>query len=342
MRPTIKDVAKLAGVSIKTVSNVLNDYPHLTPETKGKVERALAELDYRPNIAARNLRRGRTGLIAVALPSMRSPYFAELAHLIFKEAEARGLTVLIDCTEGDLERERLVAEAFRSQIIDGMILQPWALSASYLRSRPDRTPLVLLGERVVRSIDSVAIDSRAAAYTAVRHLLDLGRRRIGVIGAPGKGPAHQRPVEPVRRREGYLSALTEAGVPFDPALLALQQVHRPEFVAEAVDGLLANAPDVDGVFCFNDRVALGAIRALISRGRRVPEDVAVVGIDDIEGARLSMPSLSTIAPDKPRLARTAVDMLVDRIEGSDRPARQVVVDSELVVRESTTVERTTA
>lgn len=166
MRPTIKDVATRAGVSIKTVSNVLNGYPHLRPETKQKVEAALSELGYRPNMSARNLRRGRSGIIALALPTMRSPYFAEISHLVVKAAEVRGLTVLIDCTEGDLEREQLVAEGFRSRLIDGMILQPWALTLKSLRERPDQTPLVLLGERRVRSIDGVAIDSRAAARKA--------------------------------------------------------------------------------------------------------------------------------------------------------------------------------
>ncbi|WP_129668353.1 LacI family DNA-binding transcriptional regulator [Phytoactinopolyspora endophytica] len=115
MNATIKDVAKLAGVSIKTVSNVLNGYPYLTDETKAKVEKALVELDYRPNIAARNLRRGRTGVIALALPNLSSPYFAEIAQLIVSEAGARDLTVLVDATDGDLEREKLVAEGFRSQ-----------------------------------------------------------------------------------------------------------------------------------------------------------------------------------------------------------------------------------
>ncbi|MFD2082697.1 DNA-binding transcriptional regulator, LacI/PurR family [Actinopolymorpha cephalotaxi] len=339
MRATIRDVAKLAGVSIKTVSNVLNDYPYLTPETKGKVERALAELDYRPNISARNLRRGRTGLIALALPSMRSPYFAEIAHLIVKEAETRDLTVLIDCTEGAREREQLVAEGFRSHLIDGMILQPWSLTASYLRNRPDRTPLVLLGERLQRSADSVAIDSRAAAAAATEHLIGLGRRRIAVIGAPPQTQGAKRPQESGRRQLGYTDALTRAGLPFDPALVVHQLEHSPEGVAAAVDELLASAGHFDALFCFNDRVALGAIRTLHSRGRRVPEDVAVVGIDDIEAARLSTPSLSTISPDKQLIARTAVDMLVERIDGLDRPARRVVAEFELVPRESTLGDR---
>ena len=334
-RATIKDVARLAGVSVKTVSNVLNGYPHLTPETKGKVERAFVELDYRPNMSARNLRRGRTGIIALALPTMRSPYFAEMAHLIVKEAGARDLTVLIDCTEGALEREQLVAEGFRSHLIDGLILQPWSLSASYLRTRPDRTPMVLLGERLVRSADNVAIDSRAAARVATDHLIGLGRRRIGVIGAPPQRRGPRRPPEPARRQEGYSDALAEAGLAYDPALVVYQHEHAPEGVSAAVDELLVNAADIDAIFCFNDRVALGAVRALLSKGCRVPDDVAVIGIDDIEGARLSTPSLTTIAPDKPGIARTAVEMLVERIEGVDRKPRQVVADFELRAREST-------
>lgn len=335
MRATIKDVAKRAGVSIKTVSNVLNGYPYLTETTKAKVEEAVAALDYRPNISARNLRRGRSGIIAVALPNLSSPYFAEIAQLLAKAAEARDLTVLIDTTDGELEREQLVAEGFRSQLIDGMILQPWSVSERYLRSRSDETPLVLLGERRVRSADNVAIDSRAAAETAVSHLLELGRRRIAAIGAPKQHGA-RKPPEPGRRHEGYEQALAAYGVPHDPAIVVHPMGdHTPENVALSVDDLLGNADDVDAIFCFNDRVALGTVRALISRGIKVPDDIAVVSIDDIEAARLLSPSISSIAPDKAGIARTAVEMLVERIGGSKEPARHVTADFQLISREST-------
>ncbi|TDD13767.1 LacI family DNA-binding transcriptional regulator [Nonomuraea diastatica] len=336
MSATIKDVAKLAGVSIKTVSNVLNGYPYLTPATKAKVQEAVIELDYRPNISARNLRRGRTGIIALALPSMSSPYFAELAERIVREAEKHDLTVLIDCTAGDLEREKLVVEGFRGRLIDGVILQHWSLSERYLRSRPDKTPLVLLGERPVRSADNVAIDSREAAQTAVTHLLEIGRRRIGVLGARG---GRRRPGQPQAaglRHEGYAKALDAYGIPFDPALVVSPRgAHNPEEVATSVAELLAKAPDIDAIFCLNDRVALAAIRALITRGVRVPSDIAVVGIDDIEAARLTTPSLTTIAPDKAGIARTAVEMLAEQIGGTDRPARRVTADAHLIAREST-------
>ncbi|NGN62744.1 LacI family transcriptional regulator [Streptomyces sp. A7024] len=335
MSATIKDVAKLAGVSMKTVSNVLNGYPHLTPETRGKVERALAELNYRPNIAARNLRSGRTGLIALAVPTTMNPYFAEIAHLIVREAQDRGLTVLIDCTEGDLEREKHVAEGFRSQLLDGMILQPWSLSATYLRNRADRTPLVLLGERKVQSADSVAIDSKAAVAAAIEHLVGLGRRRIGAIGPP-LTKRTGAPPEPRRRHAGYLAALTAAGIEPDPALVAHHQPNAPHDVTEAVvDHLLAQPDPPDAIFCFNDRTALATLRELRTRGVRVPDDIAVIGVDDVEGARLSTPSLSSIAPDKQGIARTAVNMLTERIEGANRPARQVVAGFEVMAREST-------
>jgi DNA-binding LacI/PurR family transcriptional regulator len=335
MPATIKDVASLAGVSIKTVSNVLNGYPYLTKETKAKVERALVELDYRPNIAARILRRGRTGVIALALPTLSSPYFAEIAHLIVKQAEARQLTVLIDATDGDPEREKLVAEGFRSQLLDGIILQPWTLSAAYLRARVDKTPLVLLGERRVKTADSIAIDSRAAAHTAVEHLIHLGRRRIAAIGG---APVRLKPGPPEagKRHQGYEQALRAHDLPFNRDLVVHPRGdYTPESVAEATDELLARAGDIDAVFAFQDRVALGVVRRLTSRGIRVPDDVAVIGIDDIEAARLCTPSITTIAPDKTDIARTALEMLTERIAGTERPARQVVADFTLIEREST-------
>ncbi|WP_156253086.1 LacI family DNA-binding transcriptional regulator [Pseudactinotalea terrae] len=339
MGATIKDVARLAGVSIKTVSNVLHGYQYLTDETKSRVERALVELDYRPNIAARNLRRGRSGVIALALPSLDNPYFAEMANRIVKEAVARDLTVLVDATEGDLDREALVAEGFRSRLLDGIILQPWSISDEYLHARTDPTPLVLLGERGLSSADGIAIDSRAAAYAAVEHLIGLGRQRIAAIGArPRKRSGSWPTVEPGRRMSGYESALTDHGLPVDAALVAHPGGdHTPEVVARAIGELLQRAPDLDAIFAFNDRVALGAIRALATRGVKVPDDVAVIGIDDIEASRLSTPSLSSIAPDKAGIARTAIEMLVERIDGGAAagPARHVVADFELIVREST-------
>ncbi|MGH3734118.1 MAG: LacI family DNA-binding transcriptional regulator [Micromonosporaceae bacterium] len=333
MRATLKDVAKLAGVSIKTVSNVINGYAHLRPETKAKVERAIKQLNYRPNVTARNLRRGSTNLIAFALPEIRNPYFSELAQHVVEEARRHELTVLIDCTEGLYDREKQVVEGLPDHVIDGLILLPHVLQVEDLRQRQDDTPLVMLGERVAHYADCVAIDSRAAAYTATEHLVSLGRRRIGVIGRAGSGSAIQR-----RRMDGYREALEAAGMPLQPELVAAPE---PSYTspagAAAVQQLLDLDEPVDAVFCHNDLLALGAVRAIIERGLRVPEDIAVIGIDDIDAGAYSTPALSTVAPDKGYIARTAVRMLVERFTpDGDGPPRQVTAGFQLLARESTT------
>jgi DNA-binding LacI/PurR family transcriptional regulator len=174
-RASLKDVARLAGVSPKTVSNVIHGYAHITDATRSRVQRALDELNYRPNLSARHLRAGRSGVIALAVPELGIPYFAELADSVIRAAGAHGWTVLIDQTDGLAEREQLVTAGIRDQLIDGLILSPLAMGREELRRRTDDTPLVLLGERIHDGpADHVAIDNVAAAATATAHLTGLG------------------------------------------------------------------------------------------------------------------------------------------------------------------------
>ncbi len=333
MRTRLKDVAERAGVSVKTVSNVVNDYVHVSPELRAKVTEALEELGYRPNLSARNLRRGRSGMIALALPSIQGAYFSELAHLVVREAERHDLTVLIDCTDGSLEREQTVAEGFRTHLIDGILLCPWRLGANDLRDREDTTPLVLLGERVSHGADSVSIDSRAAAQAATEHLLSIGRRRIGVIrhqpqntgGTIGKA-----------RLEGYRRALAEYGLEYDPDLVATVDVPNGRYATDATDELLAQPKELDAIFCFNDDLALAAMRRLHEHGYKVPDHIAVMGIDDIAAGAFVTPTLSTIQPDKKAIAADAVRMLIERIEGTtDDSPRRVKAGFTVLPREST-------
>ena len=291
--PGLKDVAARAGVSIKTVSNVVNGYVHVAPDTRARVQDAIDALGYRPNVAARQLRSGRSGVIALALPELQSPYFAEMAGLIVQAAELRSWTVLIDQTDGQADRERNLVAGLRRHAIDGLIFSPLALAGEELAGRGD-TPMVLLGERIWHGpADHVAIDNTAAAADATRHLAGLGRRRIAAIGAqdrPSAATAHQR-------LAGYHQALDEAGLPADPRLVAeVDSFHRADGAA-AMARLLDLPEPPDAVFAFNDLLALGAIRTLLTRGLRVPQDVAVIGFDDIEDGRFSTPTLTTIAPD---------------------------------------------
>jgi DNA-binding LacI/PurR family transcriptional regulator len=297
------------------------------------VQQAIDELNYRPNLAARNLRQGRSDVIALALPELDLPYFAELARSVVKCADAKGWTVLMDQTDGLVDREQLVLDGFRGRLIDGLILSPIALGADDLERRKDTVPLVLLGERVYDGpADHISIDNVAAARAATGHLVDLGRRRIAAIGDQ---PRPQSQTAHLRLR-GYHEALAAAGLPEVPELVVeVEQYHRTDGAA-AVRRLLARPRPPDALFCFNDLLALGALRALHEAGLRVPEDVAVVGWDDVEDGRYSTPTLTTISPDKHQIAALAVDFLAARLgEGRTAPPREVTADFSLEVREST-------
>lgn len=332
----LADVADLAGVSVKTVSNVVNGYEHVSAGTRAKVEAALAQLAYRPNQAARNLRRGRSGIVALAVPELEVPYFAELARHVVEAARKRGWTVLIDQTDGEREREQLVMDSFGTQLIDGLILSPIASGSAELAARRDTTPMVLLGERVYAGPDDhVSIDNVAAARTAVGHLLALGRRRVAAVGEqsrPTAGTARLRAL-------GYLEAVRAGGLEVDHDLIVPTDTFSRADGAAAMDALLDLPRPPDAVFCFNDLLALGAIRRLHERGLRVPADVAVVGVDDIEDGRWATPTLTTIRPDKEQIAQLAVQLLADRLEDENGPRardpRELEARFDLVVREST-------
>ncbi|MEP6852908.1 MAG: LacI family DNA-binding transcriptional regulator [bacterium] len=331
MAASLKDVAAMAGVSIKTVSNVVNDYPFVSVQTRARVNAAIKELEYQPNLSARGLRTGRSNLIALALPVLDEPYFAEIASLVVYAAEERGLTVLIDQTGGDRQRERQAAEGVRANLIDGAISSPLALTQKDIEVLTRRRPIVLLGEQFSAvGADHVAIDSVAAARDATSALLELGRRRIAFIGADTKVNTA------AQRLTGYEQALRAAGRTVDERLIIRIGPFRRVQGYQAAQELLRLRRPPDAIFCLNDLMALGAMRALIEAGARVPQDVAVMGIDDIEDGRFGSPTLSTVSPDKRAIAAIAVDLLALRIRGgSDDPPRDVAAGYQLVMREST-------
>lgn len=307
-RTTLKDVAERVGVSAKTVSNVVNGTGWVTDELKARVQEAIADLGYRPNVAARNLRSGRTGMIAVALPDLSQPYFAELASDLVRAAQEKSITVLISQTDGRKDAEERIAHGVDLPLMDGLILSPLALTAADLEHRADSTPLILLGEHIGEtSLPHVAVDNTAAARAAVEHLLARGRRRIAAIGLQQDGPNETS----VLRLSGYRAALEAAGIPFDPALVGVVEGYHRADGARAAEHLLDAGVDFDGVFAFNDLLALGALHVLGSRGIAIPEQVAVIGFDDIDEASFSTPTLSSVAPDTRALARAAIELLTE-------------------------------
>lgn len=332
MAVTMRDVASMAGVSIKTVSNVVNGYPHIRPETRERVQRAIDELGYQVNLSARSLRRGRTGIIGLALPELSLPYFAELADSVMRAAERNGLVVLIEQTGGDREHELEILRSDRRRLTDGLLFSPLALEPEETSVLEVDYPLVLLGERIFGGpVDHVTMANVEGSRAATAHLAERGCRRIAVIGVhPG-----ERMGSASLRLDGYRAALEDAGLPFDPALLGDAGAWHRSTGAESMGRLLDSGVEIDGVFAMNDALALGALHALHARGIDVPDQVAVIGFDDVDDARYSEPPLTSISPGREQIARTAVDLLAERIQGSMVAPRQVVADFEIVARHST-------
>lgn len=330
-RVRLQDVAKVAGVSMKTVSNVVHNYAHVSQPMRERVQQAIDELGYRPNALGRSLATGRTGMLALAFGDVSLPYFSELARLISMEAARRGYRLLLEQTDGTLEGERAVVAMTEAGLVDGIIFQPSTMSALEIARHRADTPLVLLGEgSAPLSVDRVMIDNVEAAMTATGHLIALGRKRVGFLGHE----EHNLSATSTQRLMGYQEALERAGIAVDTKLLIPSRSISSRDAALAMGEAIDRGLRLDALFCRDDLAAIGALRALQERGFTVPDDVAVIGWDNISMAAFTYPSLTTIAADTTALARTALDLLEERIAGYAGTGRHKLVDYSLALRES--------
>jgi DNA-binding LacI/PurR family transcriptional regulator len=329
----LRDVAEHAGVSVKTVSNVVHGHPSVSRPMRSKVQSSIEALGYVPNISARSLRTGRSGLVGLAVPRISDPYFSKVAAAVIDAAARRGISVLVEQTGGEIVRENDVLLGRRPTIVDGLIFSPISVTQAALDEASPIVPLVLLGEHLMASQRCrVAVDNVAASAQAVGHLLATGSLRIAAVGAKRGSTAGTAEL----RLAGYRRALTEAGVELDPALEVPTDHFSRVAGLRAVDALIEAGTAFDAIFCFNDLLALGAIEALQHHRLRVPTDVAVVGFDDIEEGRHTTPDLTTVAVDLGVLADAAVDSLVRRLDDPSTPeGSSIVVPHRLVVRGST-------
>ena len=332
MAVTLRDVARHAGVAPRTVSNVVNDYPYVSTRMRAKVQAALDELNYKPNLVARGLRQGRTGIVTLLVPLIAVPYFGEIAHEVVDHASRLGCTVMIDETGGDPERElALLDVAARAGWVDGVLMSSQGLHGPALAELRADIPVVLLGERTARStFDHVGIDNVRAAREAVQHLVTSGCRRIAAIG----GSSAPSDITSRQRLKGYRAALRAAGMTVDAQMYQRTAEYGRSDAAPAVRQLLRCTEPPDGLFCFSDELAIGALRELHEQGIAVPDQVKIVGFDDIVDTRFSIPTITSVRPDKPQTAISALTMLLDRVHGSDVKPREVTIGHELVVRES--------
>ena len=325
----------MAGVSVKTVSNVVNGYEFVKTSTREKVLSAIDQLGYQPNLAARNLRAGRTGVIGLAVPSLSFSYFAELADAVLEASRKLGFVTLIEQTGGDRDAELELLRGSRLSMLDGLLFSPLGMSNDDAGFLDVDYPLVLLGERIFDGpTDHVLMQNVNGGYAATEHLIRSGRRRIAVLGAH----AFETVGSASLRLEGYRRALKDNGIPLvDELVIFREGWHRTDGAA-ATHELLESGFDFDAIFAFNDELALGALRVLNQENITVPDRVAVIGFDNLIEGQFSMPSLSTIDPGRADIADKAVSALIERIGDHSRTVgapRRIDVPFSVVAREST-------
>lgn len=308
-RVTLADVAARVGVSAKTVSNVVNGTGWVGEQTRERILTAVRELGYRPNAAARQLRSGTAGMLGLAMPDLREPYFAEFASRFVSSAQDRGITVLVTQTGGRRDSEIAIVEGEGIPAVDGLVVSPLELTAADLAARRSQTPLVLIGEHgssiAQPPATHVGVDNVAAADAATSFLLARGRSRIAALGVQDAGSTATSRL----RFEGYKRALSSAGIPLDTSLLAHVATFNRAEGYRAANELVASGVPFDGLFCFNDTLAFGALYSLGMHGLQVPQDVDVIGFDDIDEGRFSIPPFSTVNPGVERASELILDLL---------------------------------
>jgi len=329
MAVTIHDIARHAGVSVSTVSRVLNKRPDVRTETQEKVTRAIKELGYSPNIVARGLVLRKSNVIGFIVPDIMNPSFPELARGVVNRAKEYGYSVMFFDTNHDSRVEKEAIRLLQSKQVDGIILSFDEANKDELEKLIlERFPVVQIYRKSSRSaISTIAIDNLASGYTATRYLMDRGHRRIGhITTGMNSQSGHER-------LDGYRKALEEGGIAYDPELVAVgdNSADAGEVCMNRLLGL-ENRPTA--VFASHDLMAAGAYGAVYSAGLSIPGDISVVGHDNIQISRLLHPRLTTLDTNKNRLGEAGVDLLMEEIRMAVPLNLERVFSTELVERGS--------
>lgn len=327
----IEQIAKISGVSRSTVSRVINDDPNVSEKTRGKVLEVVKRLNYHPNAAARSLAAGRTRVLGLVIPMgvsalFADPYFPLLIQGVSFACNAHDHSVMLWLAEPEYER-RTIRQILHSNLIDGVIL------ASQLNNDPvgqalveGEVPFVLVGRHPTNTqVNYVDVDNIASAREAVTHLLRLGRRRVATITGP------ENMIAGADRRAGYEAALRQRGLPIEAELIGNGEFTEAGGYA-AMMRLLTQNPDA--VFVASDVMAVGAIRAVYETGLRIPDDIAVVGFDDMPFAARTTPALTTVRQPVYRSGAIAAETLIDLIEHPNSQPRRILLPTELVIRQT--------
>lgn len=329
---TIRDVAKRANLSISTVSHVINNSRAVSDESRQKVEAAMAELGYKPNTLARNLRRQQTQSIGMLVPDSSNPFFAEIARGIEDASFEQNHSVILCNTEGDLAKQATYTNVLIQNQVAGIVFVAAGISTELVEDLQwRRVPLVVVDREVPDvAVSTVLTNHYQGGRLATQHLIDLGHRRIACISAGSElAPSSDRVT-------GYQDVLRENGLAVDENLIVWGDFQY-ESGYRAANELLDLAEPPTAVFACNDLMAVGCISAATARGRRIPEDLSVVGFDDVQLASFTNPPLTTVAQPKREIGALAVAILMARMQDLDAPPTLERLDTHLVIRNSTAV-----
>lgn len=330
----LKDIADDLGLSIVTISKVVRNHPDIAVETRRRVLKRMKELNYQPNLAARSLVTGRTSTLGLVVPDLIHPFFAEIAKAISAEARKQGYSLLISSSDEDPELEEQEIKHLLARRVDAIIVASvqWSVN-SFRQIEEQKTPYILLDRRLV-GLDAnfVGVDDEAVGVLATSHLIEQGFRRIAHIRGPEVSPA-------IGRLEGYKRVLASYGLmplPGHIASLGVPGDHLGEKGGyDAAKLILATKPRPDAIFCFNDSVALGAVRAIFDSGLRIPKDVAIVGCGNYSYSDLLRVPLSSVDQGSQNIGMQAAELAlkIARKKGAARP-RTELITPRLVARAS--------
>lgn len=326
---SIKDVARLAGVSTATVSRTLAEPEKVTEETRHKVQAAIRRSGYVRNALARSFRMQRTQTILVLIPDIGNPFYSVIIQGLEEIAQKHRYRILLGDMQNSIERQNEYLQSVTQRQVDGVISLGHILPQLPETKDGKSIPLVMMCEHLHNSsVDSVSIDNIAAAELATQHLLDLGHRRIAYINGPADNPLSKD------RLTGYRNALKKAGVKYDKTLVA-----RGDFLLQsgedAMRSLIAAQVEFTALFAACDSMAIGAIKQLIAHGKKIPSDISVISLDDIEFAQYVAPPLTTVRQPRRDIGRAAMEKMIAKLNGKSDKIESIVLQHELVLREST-------
>jgi len=330
MRPTIYDIARLAGVSTATVSKVFNQTGNISEKTRRRILEISRELNYQPNVLASALNGKKTFSLGLLIPDMVNPFFAELARNVEDRAQELGFNLIICNTDNDMKKEVKYIQLLRQKSVDGIIVATGVRNDEFLKELIDQNvPVALVArEMSVLATSTVLVDDFAGGYNATRHLIDLGHKRIAVI-------AESMSVSSSKERvRGYRHALEEAGLDYAEELVAASDFSI-ESGRETAQAILRQAERPTAIFACNDLLAIGAMQAAKELGIRVPEELSVVGFDNTILASITDPPMTTVAQPIRAMGHQVVDLIVSEINETSTVKQRVVLLPELIVRQST-------